>query len=91
MNWHTHNDLDNYGSYDNFDTYTELMTERASNFLAQVWEKRNNGADTEALLVAAILELAAESVKSYNAQNNLQVLDKQDLLNLAHELHEISS
>ena len=67
------------------------MTERASNFLAQVWEKRNNGADTEALLVAAILELAAESVKSYNAQNNLQVLDKQDILNLAHELHEISS
>ena len=67
------------------------MTERASNFLAQVWEKRNNGADTEALLVAAILELAAKSVKSYNAQNNLQVLDKQDLLNLANELHEIPS
>ena len=67
------------------------MTERASNFLDQVWEKRNNGADTEELLVVAILELAAESVKSYNAQNNLQVLDKQDLLNLAHELHEISS
>ena len=67
------------------------MTERASNFLAQVWEKRNNGADTEALLVAAILELAAETTKYYTAQNNLQVLDKQDLLNLINELREISS
>lgn len=67
------------------------MTERASNFLAQVWEKRNNGADTEALLVASILELAAESTKYYTAQNNLQVLDKQDLLNLTNELREISS
>lgn len=67
------------------------MTERASNFLAQVWEKRNNGADTEALLVAAILELAAESTKYYTAQNNIQVLDKQDLLNLTNELREISS
>lgn len=67
------------------------MTERASNFLAKVWEKRNNGADTEELLVAAILELAAESVKSYNAQNNLQVLDKQDFLTLANELREIPS
>lgn len=67
------------------------MTERASNFLAQVWEKRNNGADTEALLVAAILELAAESTKYYTAQNNLQVLDKEDLLNLINELREIPS
>lgn len=67
------------------------MTERASNFLAQVWEKRNNGADTEALLVAAILELAAETTKYYTAQNNLQVLDKEDLLNLINELREISS
>lgn len=67
------------------------MTERAQNFMSQVWEKRNNGAGTEELLVAAILELAAESVKSYNAQNNLQVLDKQDLLNLSHELHEIAT
>lgn len=67
------------------------MTERAQNFMSQIWEKRNNGADTEELLVSAILELAAESVKSYNAQNNLQVLDKQDLLNLSHELHEIAS
>lgn len=67
------------------------MTERASNFLAQVWEKRNNGADTEALLVAAILELAAETTKYYTAQNNLQVLDKEDLLNLINELREIPS
>lgn len=67
------------------------MTERASNFLSQVWEKRNNGADTEALLVAAILELAAETTKYYTAQNNLQVLDKEDLLNLINELREISS
>jgi orotate phosphoribosyltransferase-like protein len=64
------------------------MTERAQDFMNKVWELRNNGADTEEKLVAAILQVAAETVRSYTAQNDLQVLDKQDLLQLAQELQE---
>ena len=51
-----------------------------------VWQLRNNGADTEEKLVAAILSLAAENVKSYNAQNDMVVLDKNDMLQLAEEI-----
>jgi hypothetical protein len=54
-----------------------------------VWDCRNNqGADTEEKLVAAILKTAAENVRSYNAQNDLIVLDRDDLLQLAEELNE---
>ena len=62
------------------------MTERAQEFMNAVWEHRNNGADTEEKLVSAILLLAAENVKYYNAQNNVVVLDKNDILELAEEL-----
>jgi hypothetical protein len=65
------------------------MTERSENFMKSVWEARNNqGADTEEKLVAAILTLAAESIRSYTAQDGRIVLDKQDLLQLAQELQE---
>ena len=64
------------------------MTERSQAFMNAVWEHRNNGADTEEKLVAVILRLAAENVRFYNAQNNLIVLDKNDLLQLAQELEE---
>jgi hypothetical protein len=65
------------------------MTERSENFMKSVWEARNNqGADTEEKLVAAILQVAAETVRSYTAQNDLQVLDKNDMLQLAQELKE---
>ena len=60
---------------------------RAKEFMSLVWDQRNNqGADTEEKLVAAILSLAAEYVRSYTAQNDLIVLDKQDLLQLAEEI-----
>ena len=60
---------------------------RAKEFMSAVWEQRNNqGADTEEKLVAAILSLATDYVKSYTAQNDLIVLDKNDLLQLAEEL-----
>jgi hypothetical protein len=60
---------------------------RAKEFMSFVWEQRNNqGADTEEKLVAAILSLAAEYVRFYTAQNDLIVLDKQDLLQLAEEI-----
>jgi homogentisate 1,2-dioxygenase len=62
------------------------MTDRAQEFINAVWEHRNNGADTEEKLVAAILSLAAENVKYYNAQNDMIVLDKNDMLQLAQEL-----
>lgn len=65
------------------------MTERSENFMKAVWDCRNNqGADTEEKLVSAILQVAAETVRFYNAQNDMVVLDKQDLLQLAQEIVE---
>jgi hypothetical protein len=63
---------------------------RAQEFMNSVWEHRNNGSDTEEKLTAAILFIAAENVKSYTAQNNLIVLDRDDLLQLAEELNAIN-
>ena len=62
------------------------MTDRAQEFLNAVWDANKNGADTEEKLVAAILKLAAENVRYYNAQNDMVVLDKNDMLQLAEEL-----
>jgi hypothetical protein len=64
------------------------MTERSTNFMSKIWELRNAGADTEEKLVAAILKVVAENTKSYTAQDNLIVLDKNDILELAEELEE---
>lgn len=64
------------------------MTERSQELMNAVWEHRNNGADTEEKLVSAILLTVAEMVKSYNAQNDIVVLDKEDLIQLAKELNE---
>ena len=65
------------------------MTERSQAFMKAVWDCRNNqGADTEEKLVSAILQVAAETVKSYTAQNDLIVLDKNDMLQLAQEIVE---
>jgi hypothetical protein len=63
------------------------MSERSEDFMNKVWELRNNGADTEAKLVSAILMLTAETVKWYSAQNDIIVLDKNDILQLAEELN----
>ena len=56
--------------------------------MSKIWELRNAGADTEEKLVAAILKVVAENTKSYTAQDNLIVLDKNDILELAEELEE---
>jgi len=64
------------------------MTERSQAFMSKIWELRNAGADTEEKLVAAILKVVAENTKSYTAQNDILVLDKNDLLQLAEELEE---
>jgi hypothetical protein len=55
-----------------------------------VWECRNNGADTEEKLVSAVLLTASNFVRTYNAQNDLIVLDKDDLLKIAEELYELN-
>lgn len=64
------------------------MTERSQAFMSKIWELRNSGADTEEKLVAAILRAVAENTRYYNAQNDLIVLDKNDILQLAQELDE---
>lgn len=62
------------------------MTERAKEFMDQIWKARNNGADTEEKLVAAILSLVGDYVTTYNTQNNLVVLDKNELIQLSNEI-----
>ena len=65
------------------------MSERSQEFMNAVWDCRNNqGADTEEKLVSAILQIVAENIKSYTAQNDLIVLDKNDMLQLAQEIVE---
>ena len=64
------------------------MTERSQVLMNQIWEARNAGADTEEKLIAATLRIAAENIQFYNAQNDLIVLDKNDMLQLAQELEE---
>lgn len=64
------------------------MTERSQALMSKIWELRNAGADTEEKLVAAILKVVAENTKSYTAQNDLIVLDKGAILELAEELEE---
>ena len=63
------------------------MSERAKNLMDQIWNIRNSNPDmTEKELVSSVLQLAVEQVTSYNAQNDMIVLDKNDLLQLAEEL-----
>jgi len=64
------------------------MTERSQALMSAIWEARNAGADTEEKLIAAALRISAESIQFYNAQNDLIVLDKNDMLQLAQELEE---
>jgi hypothetical protein len=66
------------------------MSERAQNVMNAIWESRNTGgADTENKLTASILRIVSENVTYYNAQNDLIVLDKNDMLNLASEIESL--
>jgi len=66
------------------------MNERAQKVMDSIWESRNNGgADTENKLTASILRIVADNVLCYNAQNDLIVLDRNDLLNLASEIEAL--
>ena len=63
------------------------MTERAQNLMDQIWNIRYSNPDiTEKELVSSVLQLAVEHIQFYNAQNDMIVLDKNDLLQLAEEL-----
>lgn len=64
-----------------------LMSERAQNLMDQIWNIRYLNPDmTEKELVSSVLQLAVEHIQFYNAQNDMIVLDKNDLLQLAEEL-----
>lgn len=65
------------------------MSDRAKEFMEQVWNARNNGADTEEKLVGAILSLAGDYVRSYTAQNSLVVLDRNELIELSNEISNL--
>ena len=66
------------------------MTDRAQQLMNAVWDARNTGgADTENKLTAAILRLVADNIINYNAQNDVIVLDKNDLLNLSYEIEQL--
>ena len=55
-----------------------------------IWDSRNNqGADTENKLTASILRIVSENVIHYTAQNDLIILDKNDMLNLASEIESL--
>ena len=63
------------------------MTERAQNLMDQIWNIRYSNPDmTEKELVSSVLQLAVEHIQFYNAQNDMIVLDKNDMLQLAEEL-----
>ncbi len=59
------------------------MSERSEILIKQIWDVN---ASTEEELVSSVLKLAVEHIQSYNAQNDMIVLDKNDLLQLAEEL-----
>ena len=67
------------------------MTHRAQELMQQIWLERNNGADTETKLVAAIIRKSAQYVKTMTAKqlNNLQVLNKDDMMELAKEIQNL--
>lgn len=67
------------------------MSERAKVFMNFIWEVRNEYADTEEKLVAAILRITAETIRSYTAQNELIVLDKNDMIELANEVETLTN
>ena len=63
------------------------MTERSQALMDQIWNIRYSNPDiTEKELVSSVLQLAVEHIQFYNAQNDMIVLDKNDLLQLAEEL-----
>lgn len=64
------------------------MSDRSENFMKQIWDARNSGADTEEKLVSAILEIASKEIQFFTSQDGRIVLDKNDMLQLSEELKQ---
>jgi hypothetical protein len=64
------------------------MTTRAQTLMNEVWHERNTWANTEQKLVAAIIRKMISHAKTYTAStmNDLQVIDKNDLITLSKEV-----
>ncbi len=65
------------------------MTERAQKLMKSIWDAREHGVDTEEKLVAFILRSGASWITSYTAQNDLVVLDRNDMIELANEVESL--
>lgn len=67
------------------------MTQRAQTLLNEVWHERNTWANTEQKLVAAMIRKLLPHAKTYTASsmNNLEVIDKNDLIQLSKELEQL--
>jgi hypothetical protein len=67
------------------------MTTRAQQLMNEVWHERNTWANTESKLVAAIIRKMISHAKTYTAStmNDLQVIDKNDLITLSKELEQL--
>jgi hypothetical protein len=67
------------------------MTNRAQELLNQVWHERNTWANTESKLIAAMIRMMLTHAKTYKAStmNNLEVIDKNDLITLSKELEQL--
>jgi hypothetical protein len=62
---------------------------RAQSFMKCIWDARDHGADTEEKLVAFILRSGVSQVKTYTAQGDLVVLDRNDMIELANEIENL--
>jgi len=64
---------------------------RAQQLMDEIYHERNTWADTETKLTAAILRKAINHVRILTASkiNDLQVIDKNDLLLLSKELEQL--
>ena len=67
------------------------MTTRAQKLMDDIWHERNTWANTEQKLVAAIIRKAISHAKTYKAStmNNMEVIDKMDLIALSKELEQL--
>jgi hypothetical protein len=67
------------------------MTDRSQKLMDAIWQDRDNGANTESKLVAAIIRRTTEHVRTMTAQklNNLTVLDKGDMMTLSKEVESL--
>ncbi len=64
---------------------------RAQTLMDEIWHERNTWADTENKLIAATIRKLLSHAKTYKAStmNNMEVIDKNDLITLSTELEKL--